>query len=390
MACRGPRAPPLDWRTVAARIVPTGAATALDIALSNLSYLFISVTYYTIVKSAVPIWILLFSVWYGLQRLRPSTVLVIAAIVVGIALASITPEDASGDDDPPLRLLRRALALADVEDASEAGAAAPGAADAADAPAAAVEDGGAARATARARSSASCSCSPPRCAAGSAGRARRCSSRRTRCTRRSSPTRAPTARAAADAPSVPTAAAAAGRDGDRLSPLVLGTYYISPVGALLLLPCALAIELPTLQMYAEDAIADVDDTDVGAYVRLLLLSTVGGALGFALLAELRVVELSSGLTLSVAGIFKDLFQIAASAIMLGDVLTPFNVAGGMLCLSGMGAYQYLKFAEWREEEAESEATETAPPSVVLHRRPSRGEEARGFLQEAELQSRSEP
>ena len=75
---------------------------------------------------------------------RPSTVLVIAAIVVGIALASITPEDASGDDDPPLRLLRRALALADVEDDPEAGAAAPGAADAADAPAAAVEDGGAA------------------------------------------------------------------------------------------------------------------------------------------------------------------------------------------------------------------------------------------------------
>ena len=129
-------------------------------------------------------------------------------------------------------------------------------------------------------------------------------------------------------------------------------------------------------MYAEDAIADVDDTDVGAYVRLLLLSTVGGALGFALLlAELRVVELSSGLTLSVAGIFKDLFQIAASAIMLGDVLTPFNVAGGMLCLSGMGAYQYLKFAEWREEEAESEARDGAavrgaPPSAE----PRRGSE----------------
>ena len=390
MACRGLRAPPLDWRTVAARIVPTGAATALDIALSNLSYLFISVTYYTIVKSAVPIWILLFSVWYGLQRLRPSTVLVIAAIVVGIALASITPEDASGDDDPPLRLLRRALALADVEDDTEPGAAAPGAADAADAPAAAVEDGGAALGDS------------PRPILGLVLvlAASLCGGFRWACTQvlltphamhaPLEPTSRADSPAAADAPSAPTAAAAADRDGDRLSPLVL-VYYISPVGALLLLPCALAIELPTLQMYAEDAIADVDDTDVGAYVRLLLLSTVGGALGFALLlAELRVVELSSGLTLSVAGIFKDLFQIAASAIMLGDVLTPFNVAGGMLCLSGMGAYQYLKFAEWREEEAESEATETAPPSVVLHRRPSRGEEARGFLQEAELQSRSEP
>ena len=107
-------------------------------------------------------------------------------------------------------------------------------------------------------------------------------------------------------------------------------------------------------------------------------------------AELRVVELSSGLTLSVAGIFKDLFQIAASAIMLGDVLTPFNVAGGMLCLSGMGAYQYLKFAEWREEEAESfERRELRTESEAKNRRPRRGEDTTVLLQEAELQSRPE-
>ena len=94
------------------------------------------------------------------------------------------------------------------------------------------------------------------------------------------------------------------------------------------------------------------------------------------------------------GIFPE-FHMACSidnqhSLVRAHFVAPGHELGGMLCLSGMGAYQYLKFAEWREEEAESEATETAPPSVVLHRRPSRGEEARGFLQEAELQSRSEP
>ena len=42
--------------------VGMGIVTAADIALSNLSFLFITVTYYTIVKSSVPMWILAFSV----------------------------------------------------------------------------------------------------------------------------------------------------------------------------------------------------------------------------------------------------------------------------------------------------------------------------------------
>ena len=120
--------------------VPTGAATALDIALSNLSAL-ISVAYYTIVKSAVPIWILLFSVCG--QRLRPTTVLVIAA-------------SSSASRSRPSRPRMRAATTTRRCGCCAARWRSPtwrttrgrrrgaGAADAADAPAAAVEDGGAA------------------------------------------------------------------------------------------------------------------------------------------------------------------------------------------------------------------------------------------------------
>ena len=46
----------------------TGCATALDIGLSNLAFLFISVTSYTIGKSSVPMWILLMCAALRLQR----------------------------------------------------------------------------------------------------------------------------------------------------------------------------------------------------------------------------------------------------------------------------------------------------------------------------------
>ena len=63
MRCAG--IPPLDlcrtWRLVAT-VAANGLATAADVALSNQAFLFISVTYYTIVKSSVPVWILVFSV----------------------------------------------------------------------------------------------------------------------------------------------------------------------------------------------------------------------------------------------------------------------------------------------------------------------------------------
>lgn len=49
-------------------VAPSGAATALDIALSNLALMYTTITYYTICKSSVPIWIFFFSVWYRLIK----------------------------------------------------------------------------------------------------------------------------------------------------------------------------------------------------------------------------------------------------------------------------------------------------------------------------------
>ena len=82
-------------RVLLLEVMPSGVATAADIGLSNLSYLFITVTYYTIIKSSVPIWIMAFSAFYGLLKLRASLVGVILCIVGGIVLTTLH----EGDDD---------------------------------------------------------------------------------------------------------------------------------------------------------------------------------------------------------------------------------------------------------------------------------------------------
>ena len=55
-----------------------------------------------------------------------------------------------------------------------------------------------------------------------------------------------------------------------------------------------------------------------------------------------MVSLSSGLSLSIAGIFKELLTILSSALLLGDSLTPFNVCGLLLCTVGIALYTQMK------------------------------------------------
>ncbi|GMF33470.1 unnamed protein product [Phytophthora lilii] len=72
------------WRLA----VPIGVCTALDIMLSNLSLFYITVTFYTIVKSGGNVWNLLFSICLGHQRPSWPLFVVILLISSGIGLAS--------------------------------------------------------------------------------------------------------------------------------------------------------------------------------------------------------------------------------------------------------------------------------------------------------------
>ena len=121
--------------------------------------------------------------------------------------------------------------------------------------------------------------------------------------------------------------------------LVFGT---SLCGLLLLVPCAVLIEWQTLLEYNETYFAP----DPWLGVECLAFSFVGGILAFALLsAELRVVALSSGLSLSVAGVFKEVLTVLASSVFLGESLTLDKALGLTLCVIGLGVYVAMTHSE---------------------------------------------
>lgn len=82
--CTGKQRVVLDWSMYCKQLAPTGIASALDIGLSNWSFEFITISLYTMTKSTCIIFILGFSLLFGLEKKRSSLILVVALISVGL------------------------------------------------------------------------------------------------------------------------------------------------------------------------------------------------------------------------------------------------------------------------------------------------------------------
>ena len=67
--------------------VPVGVTTALDIAASNLSFIYISIPFYTVVKSTSVLFVLFFSILYRLQPCQVSLIAVSFLIAAGVAMS---------------------------------------------------------------------------------------------------------------------------------------------------------------------------------------------------------------------------------------------------------------------------------------------------------------
>jgi len=71
-------------------VVPIGIATAMDIMLSNVSLLHISVTLYTVVKASVVVWVFFWGVLFRLEKFRVVTFMAVAITSAGLMLAVST------------------------------------------------------------------------------------------------------------------------------------------------------------------------------------------------------------------------------------------------------------------------------------------------------------
>jgi len=76
----------LSWGCYIKRVFPTAVAAALDISLSNWSFVFITVSLYTMSKSTCIIFILIFAILFKLEQPRVSSVFVILLIATGLFL----------------------------------------------------------------------------------------------------------------------------------------------------------------------------------------------------------------------------------------------------------------------------------------------------------------
>uniref|UniRef100_A0A8C6T9U2 Solute carrier family 35 member C2 n=1 Tax=Neogobius melanostomus TaxID=47308 RepID=A0A8C6T9U2_9GOBI len=75
----------------------------------------------------------------------------------------------------------------------------------------------------------------------------------------------------------------------------------------------------------------------------LLSLSVGGLLAFGLgFSEFLLVSRTSGLTLSISGIFKEICTLLLAARLMGDQLSALNWLGFALCLSGISLHVGLK------------------------------------------------
>lgn len=78
----------MSWKTYLSVSIPCGFVTAADVGLSNLSLVRISITFFTMIKSSSPIWVLLSAFIFGLEKITCTLVAVGVLIMLGEVLTA--------------------------------------------------------------------------------------------------------------------------------------------------------------------------------------------------------------------------------------------------------------------------------------------------------------
>jgi len=66
-------------------------------------------------------------------------------------------------------------------------------------------------------------------------------------------------------------------------------------------------------------------------------------------SEFALLQRTSVVALSIAGIFKEVVTISAASIVFHDKLTPINISGLFVTIGAIAAYNYIKITKMRED-----------------------------------------
>ncbi|ORX61416.1 TPT-domain-containing protein [Hesseltinella vesiculosa] len=118
-------------------------------------------------------------------------------------------------------------------------------------------------------------------------------------------------------------------------------YYLSPIMFVTMLFLSLVIEHPIDQFRYSGHFDNAYHV-----VESFGLMAIGGLLAFAMtLSELYLIKNTNTVTLSVAGISKEVVVISLSVLIYGDVLTSKTILGLIVSIAGIIWYNYYKLTK---------------------------------------------
>ncbi|KAK3394375.1 triose-phosphate transporter family-domain-containing protein [Podospora didyma] len=122
-------------------------------------------------------------------------------------------------------------------------------------------------------------------------------------------------------------------------------FFLAPVMFLTLITIAIPVEGVSALIGGLKTIAEERGTLMAPLIILF-----PGVIAFLMTAsEFALLQRTSVVTLSIAGIFKEAVTISAAAIVFGDTMTPINIAGLFVTLAAIAAYNWIKISKMRQE-----------------------------------------
>ncbi len=123
-------------------------------------------------------------------------------------------------------------------------------------------------------------------------------------------------------------------------------FFLAPVMFVTLISIAIPVEGGRALLMGLGAIAAEKGVPLTAAIILF-----PGVIAFLMTAsEFALLQRTSVVTLSIAGIFKEAVTISAATLVFGDTMTPVNIVGLVVTILAIAAYNYIKISKMRSQE----------------------------------------